>query len=454
VSKLTVRVLLLALAATVPGWSQFELFLVNGNLEQTVQPVDNLGAVEPGSSLAVAFRIRNVSANAAILDYLQVTGGGFTLSNVQLPVTLAPQKSVDFTVIFQSAGSGFYSGALDSVGISVLLSALVPAELTCELDTGAGVRPLATAAVDFGQVERGAGSSRHILLVNQTSVPLYAPAPLVTGDGFGLSGASPGGSLVLPGATADFNVQFSPTVDGALAGTLSVGDRTYALTGTGLEPPLPRPRISVSLPQQGSAQQGSVTVNLDAPSKTTGTGTVALAFVPDPPAPNDPGIAFATAGQSATFTVSPGDTQGHFGTQLTAPFQTGTTSGTLSITVQLGGTTDQQSVAILPAVVGVTAAQGARSAGAIEVDLTGFDNTRSASALAFTFFDGAGKVVGPGAIQADGGASFASYFRSAAGGTFMLKAVFPVTGDATQIKAFEAVVTNSAGSATTARISF
>jgi hypothetical protein len=197
-----------------------------------------------------------------------------------------------------------------------------------------------------------------------------------------------------------------------------------------------------------------VSVNLDAPSKTTGTGTIELAFLPALPAATDSGIAFATAGQSATFTVSPGDTQGHFGAQLTAQFQTGTTSGTLSITVQLGGNTDQQSIAILPAVVGVTAAQGVRSPAAIEVDLTGFDNTRSAGALAFTFFDAAGKVVGAGAIQADGAASFASYFRNASGGTFQLRALFPVTGDASQIKAFEAVVTNSAGSATTARTSF
>jgi hypothetical protein len=293
-------------------------------------------------------------------------------------------------------------------------------------------------------------------MLNQTSVSLIAPAPQATGPGFALSGPSPGGTLVQPTGSVAFDVQFAPTADGVSSGLLTIGGRTYALTGTGVDPPLPNPRISVSLAQPGSAQQGSVTVNLDAPSETSGTGTVTLTFLPALPlgAATDPGIAFASAGQSAAFTVSPGDTQGHFGAGLSAPFQTGTTEGVLTVTAQLGGASDRQSIAILPAVVGLTGAQALRSAGAIEVDLTGFDNTRTAGPLAFTFYDAAGNVIGPGAIDADGTASFAAYFQTSAGGTFTLKAVFPVTGDGSQVKAFQAVVSNSAGPATSARTSF
>jgi hypothetical protein len=101
----------------------------------------------------------------------------------------------------------------------------------------------------------------------------------------------------------------------------------------------------------------------------------------------------------------------------------------------------------------VTGAQGVRSTSAVEVDLTGFDNTRTAGALSFTFYDTEGNAIAP-AIQADGSASFASYFQNAAGGTFELKAVFPVLGNTSQIASFQAVVTNSAGAATTARTIF
>jgi hypothetical protein len=311
--------------------------------------------------------------------------------------------------------------------------------------------------VNFGSVVVGSSATRQIILLNQTNTTLVAPGPLVTGAGFVLTGQSPGGALVQPTSSVAFNVQFSPTADGVAGGLLALGDRTYPLTGTGVQPPLPQPLISLSLPQPDSAQQGAVAINLATPSQTSGTGTVTLTFLPAIPLADtvaDPGIAFASSGQSATFTVSPGDTQGHFGAALTAPFQTGTTTGTLTITAQLGGNTVRQSVTILPAIVGVTAAQGLRSPGAIEVDLTGFDNTRSAGQLAFTFFDPAGNAIGSGAIPADGAAIFAAYFQSSAGGTFELKAVFPVVGDLSQITAFQAAVTNSAGSTTTSRISF
>jgi hypothetical protein len=451
------RALLLALAAAAPAWSQFQLYLVNGNVEQPVTQVYSLGAVEPGASAAAPFRIRNVSTAAANLDFLTVSGSGFTLSKPFSALTLAPQNSVDFTVVFQSAGTGIYSAFLESVGISVSLTAAVPVELTCLLNTGAGTQPMAGAPVSFGAVALGSVATLHITLLNQTNAILSAPVPQVTGAGFALSGLPPGEAVVDPTGSVGFDVQFSPTADGVAGGLLAIGDRSYPLTGTGVEPALPQPRISLSLPRPGSAQQGTVAVNLAAASQTSGTGTVTLAFLPAPSltgADADPGIAFASTGLSASFTVSPGDTVGHFGSGLTAPFQTGTTAGTLTITAQLGGDSDQQSVAILPAVVGVTAAQGLRSAGAIEVDLTGFDNTRSAGLLAFTFFDAAGNALAPGAIPADGTAIFAAYFQSSAGGTFALKAVFPVAGDTGQIAAFQAAVTNAAGAATTPRTSF
>jgi hypothetical protein len=454
------RTLLLALAALTagPAWGQFQLYLVNGSLQQAVPRLYDFGAIQPGASTAVPFRIQNISTAPAALNFVTVSGSGFTLSNLSqsLPATLAAQQFVDFTVVFQSSGTGIYSAALDSVAISVTFTATVPVALTCQLTTPTGVAPLA-APVDFGAVARGASSTLHVTMWNQTNVTLAAPVPVVTGAGFALGGASPGGAEVEPTGSVGFDMLFSPTADGVQTGLLTLGSVTYPLTGTGVEPPLPSPQLTVSLPQPGSAQQGSVAVSLSAASQSSGAGTVTLTFQPSvaqSAAVSDPGIAFAAGGQSATFTVSPGDTQGHFGSALTAPFQTGTTAGTLTIAAQLGGNTSRQTVAILPAVVGLTAAQGLRLTGSIEVDLTGFDNTRTAGRLAFTFYDPAGDVIGSGPIAADGTANFASYFQTAAGGTFLLKAVFPLAGDSSQVTTFQAAVTNSAGTATTVRTGF
>ena len=309
--------------------------------------------------------------------------------------------------------------------------------------------------MDFGSVQLGSSVARHFAVVNQTTAVLTVPAIAVPAGDFALSGAAPGGLALPPGQTADFYVQFTPTATGARGGSLVIGNSTYALTGTGVQPPLPNPGLSISLPQTLSAQQGAVTVTLDAASKTSGSGTLTLDFQPGPGLTDDSPIVFASGGRTATFTVSPGDTQGHFGAQLTAPFQTGTTAGALVFTVQLGGVTAQQTITILPATVGITLVQGVRSATGVQVQVTGFDNTHTAGPLTFTFFDAAGNAIAPGAISTNATASFASYFQnSGLGGVFLLTAVFPVTGSPSQIAAFQVQIANSVGTAQTARTTF
>jgi hypothetical protein len=446
----TARLLLLLLAAVPAAWGQFQLYLVSGTLEQPVAPVYDLGSVEPGLSASVQFRIRNIGGSNALLDLLSVKGSGFSLTGgPALPATVGPQKSIDFTVIFQSAGIGGYSASLDSVGISVLLTATVPVELTTLLATGTGTQPLGAAPVNFGAVQLGSTATQHVVLTNQANVQLVVPGLVTTGTAFSLSPTPPGatlptGTLIQPVQSAGFDVQFTPTATGAASGFLLIGNRSYQLTGTGTQPALPTPRLTVSLPQALSAQQGSVTVNLTQ-AAIGGTGTVSLAFQPSVAGATDSAIAFSSGGQSAPFTFSTGDTQAHFGAQTSLAFQTGSTAGTLTINVQLGTQSDQQSIAIQPAVVAVTTAQASRTTGAIEVDLAGFDNTRSAGAVTFTFFDSNGNPIAPGAITTNNTAAFAAYFQNATAGTFLLKAVFPVTGDATKIAAFQADLTNSAG---------
>ena len=449
--------LLLALAAT-PAWGQFQLYLVNGSIVQPVVRTYDLGSVPAGKQGAATFRIVNTSAISATLNLLTVTGSGFSVSSAnapKLPVLLAPQQSLDFTVLFQGTAAGLYTGALNSVGIAIGLTATVPLQMTYQWVNGQAVQSLAAGPVTFGSVPVGQSPTIQVLLLNQTSAILPVPALSLSGAGFALASQPLPGATVMPSGSTSFEIQFSPKAAGTFVGTLTIGAQTFVVTGTGIIPALPQPSIAVSLAQSTSAQQGTIAVNLSATAQTSASGTVALSFVPDASihAPADTGIALSSGGQSTSFNVFIGQKQAAFGAANSIGFQTGTTAGTLTVSVTLGGTTVQQSIAILPAVVGVTAVQGVRSAGTVEVDLTGFDNTRSAGALSFTFFDAAGNPVAP-PVQANGSSNFASYFQNAVGGTFALKAVFPVTGDTSTIASFQATVTNSAGAATTVRTSF
>jgi hypothetical protein len=226
------------------------------------------------------------------------------------------------------------------------------------------------------------------------------------------------------------------------------------LAGTGVDPSLPKPHLSLDLAKPLSAQQGAVSVTFDAPAKAAGAGAITLDFRPAVGGTKDTAIAFASGGRTAGFTVSAGDTQAHFGDRAAVAIQTGTTAGALVLTVELGGVTDQQTVIIDPAAVIITSVLAVRPGGAIEIAVAGFDNTRTAGALTFTFFDAAGSAVPPGALRVDAAAVFAGYFATSDGGVFSLKAAFPVTGDASLITGVEVQIANSIGATRTSRVSF
>ena len=417
-------------------------------------PVD-FGSVELGFTVARHFAVANQSAIVLTAAAISVPPGDFALSGAA-PGGLAiqPGQSADFYVQFAPAATGARSGSL-VIGSQTYTLIGTGLQLTYEVDAGAGLQPIGAGPVDFGSVVLGVSLVRHFAVLNQTTVVLTVPAIAVPAGDFSLSGAAPGGLALQPGQSANFYVQFTPTATGARTGLLVIGNTTYALIGTGIQPPLPNPVLSINLPQALSDLQGAVTVTLDAASRTSGSGTLTLDFQPGPGLPDDAAIVFASGLRTATFTVSPGDTQGHFGAQLTAIFQTGTTAGTLTFTAQLGGVTAQQTITILPTTVGTTLVQGVRSAAGVEVQVTGFDNTHSAGPLAFTFFDAAGNAIAPGAISTNATASFSSYFQnSGLGGVFLLTAVFPVTGNPSQIGAFQVQIANSAGTAQSARTAF
>ena len=427
---------MLMLAALAPAArAQFQLMLVNGNFELQVPPIFDFGIVSPSQLAANNFRVRNVSTTPAAVYTMSLAGSGFTLLSVpKLPQTLNPQATLDFTVQFQADGAGSYSAGLTVPGISVILTATVASALTW----------LAPSTIDFGPAVRGTSTPFQITVENHTALELAMPPIAVHGNGFSLHGPSPAGDLLQPLQSDNFDLLFAPPAAGPYSGTLTAGDRTFALAGVGIDPPLPKPLLSLDLPQPISGQQGTVRVALDAASQVAGSGTLTLDFQ----GAADPAVAFAAGGRSISFAVAPGDTQA-----IAAPFQTGTTAGALVFTATLGGATARQTIAIAPAPVAISAAEASRTAGGLTVQLTGFDNTRTAGALAFTFFDRAGNAIPPAPIPAT--ADFPAFFQTSdLGGLFLLNAVFPVNGDASQIVAFQVQLTNSAGSSTTARTSF
>jgi hypothetical protein len=200
---------------------------------------------------------------------------------------------------------------------------------------------------------------------------------------------------------------------------------------------------------------------------SSGSGTVTLAFqsvvggVSD-----DPAVTFADGTRSASFTVAEGASAGQFAGGPSVSFGTGTTAGTLVFTVTLGAQTAQTTITIPKAVVGIDAAVAARNVACaptllyctttnVQLQINGWDNTRSASQLVFTFFNSSGVKIPPSPIIVDGTAAFQSYFSgSDLGGVFGLSAFFPVNGDSDQVVTAQVALKNSQGTAPSEKITF
>ena len=205
-----------------------------------------------------------------------------------------------------------------------------------------------------------------------------------------------------------------------------------------------------------SAQQNSVSVPLASASQVSGAGTLTMQFHPSVQGvADDAAIQFLSGPlRTATVTINAGASAANFNGQPSIAFQTGTTAGTIIFTLTFPNSTQQASLTIPPAPIGIDTAGAVRLAGDVDVSMTGFDNTYSASQLVFTFYDKKGVAVSPGAITVNAASYFSGYFASSTTGMFDLLASFPVTGDLTQLASFSLQITNSAGVVTTQQITF
>jgi hypothetical protein len=462
---MTARLLLmLAGASCLPA--QFQLYMVNGPAQTAVGAQYEMGTLAPGASKDVVFQLKNSGTATAVLTMLSADGVGFSIPEPPtLPKTVAAGGGIDFTVHFAPTGSGFFSAVLTVDGVSVILVGTEDAGAasgTVYLAQADGSRlPISPGdTVDFGSIPRQASVERDFLIVNETTAPLTILNVALSGSYFALADRGVLPVTLAPAAFVTIRVVFEPQFPGTFHATVRLEHQDYFLQGAAIDE-FPQPGITLDIASPRSGQQGRLSVYLPSPSPVGGEGTVTLTFVPAVAGLiDDPGVMFLTPDNpgSVTFTVNQGDITAKFGGAAMAPttdFQTGTTAGDLIFTATLPNGTDQKRLTIPRAAIGVDTITATRVAAGLNVSINGFDNTRTASQFTFTFYDQAGTAIAPGAINVDLTTNFAAYFAKAQfGGVFGLRAVFPVTGDSSQIDAVSVVLMNAAGKTNTGKIKF
>jgi hypothetical protein len=448
------RLLTLAAILPVACFAQLQLFTYDGTTETPAAALTDVGSLGAGDTRDVRFRARNNTNAAIVLQTIALSGQGFSLVGPPTtPANIAPANFAEIRVRFTAPAVASYSATLVVNQTQTLLRAAVVSTPAVAL---VGATPLAAGGViQFVQTERGQSSTRDVAISNLTTVPLTIQTCSISGDAFQAVGLKCPMQLA-PASITNVTVSFTPAVSGTATGQLTVDSRTFVLSGVGLEPPLPKPTVRFDSPLTSGTQR-RLNIQFDSVPRGSGNGSVTLQFQPASASMvDDPAIVFASAGARVlSFQVQEGTQSAVWPAGIDTVFQTGTTAGTLTFRVVLAGTEQVFTFPIAAAPLGVDSATAVRRTGNIDIALTGYDNTGTAGRFAFTFYDSTGAAVQPGAIAADWTGSFANYFKtSKAGGSFSMRATFPVFGDVGKITAVSIEATNSAGVTRPSRISF
>ncbi len=436
--------------------AQLALYSFDGTTESPVGATFNYGNVSSGDTRDVRFRARNVGSAPVQLTTVTVSGSGFTRYTVNgvVPSPIAAGNFLEFTIRFTAALPAAYSANLQVNSISVLLLANSVAAPTISVLPACS--PGSGNTVTFPAVTIGTTGLCNFSVQNPNAQPIDITTLIVSGDA-----AFQGPNLTTPftlkpGDSITFAVQFTP-VCGTVSynASLNINGRTFSLSAAGVTPPLPKPALVFDSTKIASGEQHTISLTLPAPAACAASGNLNLAFNG---AVDDRSIFFLSGStRSLPFSVKAKDTQISINGQSSATFQTGTTSG--AITFSLNGTSiagdPTTTLTIPPAPIVIeTATASNQRLGELDIDVVGYDNTYTAGAMSFTFFDTAGNQIGS-PIPADFKSKFADFYSSATtGSTFLMRVSFPVQGDQKQVGKVQVTMTNSAGQAQTGSLTF
>jgi len=282
----------------------------------------SFGNIQIGHNQSQTETLKNTGGQNLTVSTATFSGSGFSSTGLTLPLTLTPNQSATFSVVFAPTTAGAANSTL-SLGISGS-STTVDVALSGTGVTG-GTLTGSPTSMSFGNVQVGLNSSQTETLKNTGGENLTVSTATFSGSGFSSTGLTLPLTLV-PNQSTTFAVVFAPTTAGAASSTLSIsvsGSSTtlnVALSGTGVTPAtLTATPASLTFTnvQTGQSQTQTETV------KNTGgmNATISQATV----APADFSIsglttpATLTPGQSATFSVK------------FAPTSAGTSTGSVMI---------------------------------------------------------------------------------------------------------------------------
>ena len=278
--------------------------------------------VQVGDHQSVSETLSNTGGSSVTITQAQTTGAGFSISGLNLPVTLTAGQSTSFNVVFTPQSAGSVSG-----NIAITSNASNPT-LNIPLD-GSAVEPGTLSpnpsSINFGNVQVGHQKSVSETVTNTGGEDVHISKAQATGSGFSISGINPPLTLTA-GQSVTFNVIFSPSSTGSASGKVTITSDAsnpslnIQLSGNGT--PAGTLAVSPTSLSFGNVQVGQnsqKTAQLQASGATVTVSSV-----------NVNNGEFSVSGLSFPVTIQAG--QNVQFTVTFAPQSTGATSGTASFT--------------------------------------------------------------------------------------------------------------------------
>jgi hypothetical protein len=224
----------------------------------------SFGIVQTGASQSEAETVTNTGKSSVTITQAPVTGTGFSISGLSLPLTLAAGQSANFNIIFSPTVAGSASGSLALTSNASNATLAIP--LTASASPLQGQLEVTPTTLSLGSVTLGTtGTTTGSLTATDANVTVTAVSS--SNSHFTLSGLSLP-ATIMAGQTATFTLKFTPQANGAANATLtftSNGNPASAVadaTGTGTT------SVGTLAVTPGTLSLGSVTVG----SSGTATG--------------------------------------------------------------------------------------------------------------------------------------------------------------------------------------
>jgi len=265
----------------------------------------DFASVAVSTTSAKSVLVVNNTRTSVTISQANVTGAVYSVTGINLPLTLAAKATTSFTVHFAPSTTGTVKGSVSLVSNASGSPNNLP--LT---GTGAAA-PLAQLTAsptsqNFGNVKDGTSSTNPGMVSNTGNVSITISQINTSGPGFSITGISAPLTLV-PGQNASYTAKFAPSSPGSVSGQISFvsnasNNPLVSMAGTGF--------ITQLNAAPGSLSFGNVTVGLTGtlPGTITASGgsvTTSSATVTGS-GYSLHGLTFPltlTAGQSMPFTV-------------------------------------------------------------------------------------------------------------------------------------------------------